>query len=371
MKKSIINSEIFKVMEEWAPKDFAYDWDNVGLQMGSFNKSVKKIMITLDVLESVADEAIEKEVDLIIAHHPLLFKPVKRLNTDQSKGRTIQKLLQHHISVYASHTNLDIATGGINDILCDYLGIQNRKILIKTHSEKLFKVIVYVPNTHIENVREALSNAGAGHIGDYSHCTFQSEGQGTFKPLEGTNPHIGIQNKLEYVNEHKIETIVQERKLNDVLDAAIQAHPYEEVAYDVYPVNNEGQAYGIGRIGSLNKEMTLQSLAEKVKKDFNIPHVRVTGDLTKKINKAAILGGSGEKYIYQAKQMGADVYITGDMTFHNAQDAWEMGLSVIDAGHYIEKVMKQATKQYLDQKLPNENLEIIVSETKTEPFQFI
>lgn len=371
MSKEITSSYVFEIMEEWAPKHLAYDWDNIGLQIGSFHKPIRKIMVTLDVLESVVDEAVEKEVDLIIAHHPLLFKPLKQVNTDSAQGRTICKLLQNNITVYASHTNLDAAQGGVNDMLFDLLDIPSREPLIKTYEEKNYKIAVYVPSTHADSVRDALGEAGAGYVGKYSHCAFQTEGQGTFRPLEGTNPFIGSQDKLEAVEEVRIETIVPETKQYEVIQAIVQAHPYEEVAYDIYPLQNSGQIYGIGRVGNLNKEITLQELCAQVKTVFDVPHVRVTGDLDKMINKIAILGGSGEKYIGQAKQMGADAYITGDMTFHPAQDAHEMGLSIIDAGHYIEKVMKSVTKQYLDNELQGCNIDVIVSEMTTDPFLFM
>ncbi|QKY69476.1 Nif3-like dinuclear metal center hexameric protein [Lentibacillus sp. CBA3610] len=365
------NTDVFKAIETWAPKHLAYDWDNVGLQVGSFHKPVKKVMVTLDVLESTADEAIENNVDLIIAHHPLLFKSMKQVNVDTAKGRTIQKLLQHDISVYAAHTNLDTANGGVNDMLCDLLGIQAPVILEQSYTEQLLKIAVFVPETHAEEVRDAMSQKGAGHIGDYSHCTFQSPGQGTFMPLDGTDPYIGKQGELEFVDEVKMETIIPAAKLTPVIDAMTAAHPYEEAAYDIYPVENSGEAYGIGRIGRLSDELTLEALCEQVKTAFDVRNVRVTGDLSKKVNKVAILGGSGEKYIHKAKQMGADVYITGDMTFHTAQDAQVMGLSIIDPGHYVEKVMKACTKSYLDDYFTAGDIEVIVSKTNTEPFQFI
>ncbi|PAV29045.1 Nif3-like dinuclear metal center hexameric protein [Virgibacillus profundi] len=371
MKNKQTNSDIFNLMENWAPKNLAYDWDNVGLQVGTYNKQVKKVMITLDVLETVVDEAIDKGVDLIIAHHPLLFKPLKQVNIESVQGRIIHKLIQHNITVYASHTNLDTANGGVNDILCDLLGIGSSKVLVHTATEKLYKIAVFVPKSHMHNIREALSEGGAGHIGNYSHCTFQSEGQGTFKPLEGTNPYIGSQDELELVDEVKIETIVQEKKLSNVIRAMIKAHPYEEVAYDIFPLQNKGEAFGIGRIGKLDSPMFMEEFCEHIKEVLDVPTVRFTGNLTKKVDKVAILGGSGEKYIHTAKQQGADVYITGDMSFHMAQDAWQMGLSVIDPGHYIEKVMKKATKQYLDKILKKDNVEVILSEVNTEPFLFI
>ncbi|MGJ9456987.1 Nif3-like dinuclear metal center hexameric protein [Oceanobacillus sp. CF4.6] len=372
MKSKVLNnSDIFRIMENWAPKSLAYEWDNVGLQIGSYHKPVKKILVTLDVTESVVDEAVENDVHLIIAHHPLLFKPMKQVNIETAQGKIIQKLINNGITVYAAHTNLDAADGGVNDMLCDLLGIDQREILLETSNEKLYKIAVYVPESHVKDVSVSLSDSGAGHIGNYSHCTFQSKGQGTFKPLEGTNPFIGAENEIEIVNEVKLETIVQQSNLQNVINHLIDAHPYEEVAYDIYPLENEGKQYGIGRIGTLNKPMDLKSLCVHVKEVLDVPALRVTGNLNKKVKSIAVLGGSGEKYIHTANRKGADVYITGDMSFHIAQEAEQIGLSVIDPGHYIEKVMKKATKEYLEQKLKQNKVEILISTTNTEPFTFM
>lgn len=368
---SVKSKHIFNMLETWAPKKLAYDWDNVGLQVGSYDANVKKILVSLDVLTNVVDEAIEKEVDLIVAHHPLLFKPLKQIDFSTPKGKIIEKLIKHHITVYASHTNLDIAEGGVNDLLIDALNVENKKPLIPFYNESLMKLAVFVPHSHVEEVRNALSDAGAGHIGNYSHCTFQTKGNGTFMPGKGTNPYSGIENELSIVDEFKIETIVKESDLNRVIEAMKRAHPYEEVAYDVFPLLNKGNTYGLGRIGILNEPISLNHFCETVKNAFHCTHLKVTGNLSKQVQKVAIVGGSGEKYIHEAVRQGADVYITGDMTFHYAQDAMEMGLAVIDAGHYIEKIMKQATKQFLQNKLRNNNVEVFVSEENTNPFQFI
>ncbi|SFD54789.1 dinuclear metal center protein, YbgI/SA1388 family [Lentibacillus persicus] len=370
MAAEIRNAEVFKAMETWAPKHLAYDWDNVGLQIGSFGKPVKNIMITLDVLEATVDEAVENNIDLIIAHHPLLFKPLNQINLETAKGRIIQKLMKYDISVYAAHTNFDAADGGMNDIMCNLLGINNPIVLDKNYTEKLVKIAVFVPRSHADEVRDAMSRKGAGHIGDYSHCTFQSQGQGTFKPLEGSDPYIGAQGELEFVDEVKIETIIPAAKMTPVINAMIEAHPYEEAAYDIYPVENSGNVYGVGRIGTLNEQISLKTLCTRVKNELDVQNIRVTGDLDRNIKTVAVLGGSGEKYIKKAKHMGADVYITGDMTFHSAQDASEMGLSVIDPGHYAEKVMTSYTKSFLDDFF-EENLNIAVSQSNTDPFQFI
>lgn len=375
MANSTTNAAIFHLLEQWAPKKMAYDWDNVGLQVGSYTKPVKKIMVTLDVLESVVDEAIEKEVDLIIAHHPLLFKPLKQLNLDHWRGRVIQKLIRHDITVYAAHTNLDVAEGGVNDILSDLLNLTDRDVLDKTMEDSLYKLAVYVPETHLDTVLTALSEAGAGHIGSYSHCTFQTKGTGTFMPEIGANPFIGERSKLEKVSEIKVETLVQESILAKVLQAMLKAHPYEEVAYDLFQLKNEGEILGVGRVGSLRDAMKLEDFVTYTKKALEIDHVRVSGDLSRMVKRVAVLGGSGEKYINAALQKKADVYITGDMTFHFAQEAIEMGISVIDAGHYIEKVMKKRTKQYLEEKIrdgsvTDTSIEVIESEVNTDPFLY-
>ncbi|WP_339228143.1 Nif3-like dinuclear metal center hexameric protein [Oceanobacillus sp. FSL K6-2867] len=371
MKNNVTNSEIFQLIEQWAPKQLAYEWDNVGLQIGSYHNPVTKILITLDVMENVVDEAIEKGANLIIAHHPFLFKSIKQVNIDTPQGRVIRKLLENNISVYAAHTNLDIAAGGVNDMLADTLEIEGNDIIVETDREKLYKVVVYVPETHIDEVREAFGENGAGHIGNYSHCTFQSRGQGTFKPLDGSQPFIGTKNELEFVNEVKMETIVPGAILHKVITAMIAAHPYEEVAYDIFMLQNEGKRFGIGKIGTLREKTDLNNFCERVKKALDVPALRVTGDLNKKVQKVAVLGGSGEKYIHHAKKKGADVYVTGDMTFHMAQEACLMGLAVIDAGHYIEKIMKQFTAAYLKEQLDKENIDILVSESNTDPFQFV
>lgn len=364
------NSDVFKLMEDLAPKDKAYEWDNVGLQVGSYNHHPKKIMITLDVLESVVDEAIANNVNLIIAHHPLLFKPLKQINLNTPNGRIISKLIRHDIHVYAAHTNLDVVPFGVNDMLADQLELKNTKELISLGNETMYKYAVHVPVTHKDKVKEALGDAGAGQQGEYSHCSFQTKGKGSFKPLAGAEPYIGKIGEITNVDEIKIEAIVPESKLNKTIQNVIAAHPYEEPAYDIIKLNNKGESYGLGRIGEIN-EMNLEAYVLEVKEKLNLTDVRVVGDLNKKIKKVAVLGGSGEKYINDAINKEADVYITGDISFHPAQNALEMGLAVIDAGHYIESVMKSKVQNYLQNKLSGKEVEIIVSRTVTDPFQYL
>lgn len=371
---SLTGEKLVQMFEEWAPKHLAVEGDKVGLQVGSLKRPVHKVMITLDVLENVVDEAIENQVDFIFAHHPFLYRSLKVLNLDNEKGRIIEKLLKHNITVYAAHTNLDLANGGVNDMLIEALQLKNEGMIMEVDYEKLYKLAVFVPTSHVEQVREALGNSGAGHIGNYSHCTFQSEGTGTFKPLEGTNPYIGQQGELEKVNEYRLETIVPKSKLSSVLAAMEQAHPYEEVAYDLYPLEVKGERFGLGRIGRLPQPMSLKDFAQYVKEKLDVPAVRVVGNLDDTINKVGVIGGDGNKYIDQVKQCGCDVYITGDLYFHTAHDALGIGLNVIDPGHHVEKVMKNGVKKFFQQKCKEEGiekLEIITSEANTEPFHFL
>lgn len=364
---------IIQYFEQWSPKSLAVEGDKIGLMIGTLNKEVKKVMIALDVLENVIDEAIAESVDLIIAHHPLIFRPLTKIDQSTAIGRIVTKAIKHEITIYAAHTNLDIAKGGVNDMMAEALGLKETTVLAPTQTIPLKKIAVFVPHTHADEVRDAMANAGAGHIGNYSHCTYNSEGFGTFMPEEGTNPHIGSQGKLEKVNEVKIETIVPQNKLKKVITALIKAHPYEEVAYDIYPVDNEGEVLGLGRIGKLEEPMSLREFAEHVKRVFSVKGARVVGDFDATIEKVAVLGGDGNKYMNAALFKGADVIVTGDVYYHVAHDAMMAGLNIVDPGHNVEKIMKDGVKKYLDTVLKEEGYEttVIASKENTDPFQFV
>lgn len=364
--------EIIQLFEQFAPKGLAMEGDKIGLQIGRLNKKVDRMLIALDVLENVVDEAIEKDVQLIIAHHPIIYRPLKNLLTDTTQGKMIEKLLKHDIAVYAAHTNLDVAKGGVNDLLAAALGLEDAEVLVPTFDTKLKKLVVYVPASHANEIRTVLGKAGAGFIGNYSNCSFSANGTGRFMPGENTDPFIGQAGRLEEVDEVKIETIVPEPLLKKTVTAMIKAHPYEEVAYDVYPLENKGETLGLGRIGRVN-EMTLGEFAEKVKTALEVPTVRVVGDVTAKIKKVAVLGGDGNKYFMNAKFRGADVYITGDIYYHTAHDALMQGLNMIDPGHNVEKVMKKGLSKVLEKLCQEAGFEVQVfpSEVNTEPFQFI
>ena len=370
--KKINGHEIIQLFEQFSPKQYAMEGDRIGLQIGRLNKPVHRVMIALDVLEEVVDEAIEKEVDLIIAHHPLIYRPLKNIMTDQMPGRMIEKLLKHDITVYAAHTNLDVAKGGVNDLLAEALELSNTEVLVPTHEIHLKKLVVYVPTEQCKQVKEALGNAGAGAIGNYSHCLFSSSGIGQFLPEENANPYIGDKGKLEQVNEERIETLFPDYLEKKVVQAMIKAHPYEEVAYDIYRLDNKGESLGLGRIGEI-QEVTLGEFANIVKNALDVPTVRVVGDLQSKVRKVAVLGGDGNKYISSAKFKGADVYITGDLYYHVAHDAMMMGLNVIDPGHNVEKIMKKGVANYLTKVSAEKGYDVSIfpSEQQTDPFQFV
>jgi dinuclear metal center YbgI/SA1388 family protein len=364
--------EIIQLFEQFSPKGLAMEGDKVGLQIGRLNKKVERVLIALDVLENVIDEAIRKDVQLIIAHHPPIYRPLKNVITDTVQGRIIEKLLRHDIAVYAAHTNLDVAKGGVNDLLAAALEIKNPEVLVPTIETTLKKIVVFVPVDSAEKVRQALGNAGAGFIGNYSHCSFSGAGTGRFLPGEQTKPYIGEQGVMEAVDEIRIETIVPDFLVKKVVTAMLKEHPYEEPAFDLYPVENKGEPLGLGRIGIVN-EMTLAEFAEKVKTALEVDRVRVVGDLRSKIKKVAVLGGDGNKYYSHAKFKGADVYVTGDIYYHTAHDAMMQGLNMIDPGHNVEKVMKKGVAGHLG-KLCKEagfEVEFIPSEENTDPFQFI
>lgn len=372
--KQLNGHHLIQLFEQFSPKRFALEGDRVGLQVGTLNKPIKKIMIALDVLEEVVDEAIAENVDLIIAHHPLIYRPLKNINTETAYGRTIEKLLIHQVTVYAAHTNLDVATGGVNDLLAEALGLTDTKVLAPTMEIPHKKLFVFVPEKDADNVRNALGDAGAGAIGNYSHCSFSSQGVGSFRPGDGSNPHIGKQGKQEFVDEVKIECIFPESIEKQVIHAMLRAHPYEEVAYDLYRLDNDsGERLGLGRIGNLESEMTLEQFAEHVKQSLSVNNVRVTGNLNNKVKKVAVLGGDGNKYMMTAVMQGADVYVTGDVYYHVAHDAMMEGLNLVDPGHNVEKIMKDGIKRIIEQKVTEKgfDVDVITSKVNTDPFQFI
>lgn len=360
---------LIKQIENKYPLNLAYDWDNVGLLVGNFDLEVKKVMVSLEANENVIEEAINNNVDLIITHHPFIFKKMNKINTSDLKGKLIHKLIKNDVALYSMHTNFDIAYDGLNDYFMEVIGFENSKILEVTNTEVLYKLAVYVPNSHVEIVKSALGVAGAGHIGNYSHCTFNSEGIGNFKPLNGSKPFIGNEGIIESVSEVKIETIVPQRILGGVISKMISAHPYEEVAYDLYKLENKGKSVGLGRISKLNESTTLENLSNLIKKKLNMKYIRIVGNLDTIINKVAVVTGSGADMVKKAERQGAQVLITGDVKYHDAQDAIDMEMCIIDCGHFeSEDIFKDVMKRFLDNI---EEINVIKSDIYLNPFKII
>jgi dinuclear metal center YbgI/SA1388 family protein len=364
---------VVQIIEKLAPKRLALEWDSPGLALGDFSKKISKILLALTVTPEVIDYAADNGFDMVVSHHPLLFKPLKSLRWDLPSGKIIYRAIKHDIAVYSAHTNLDVAQEGVNDLLARVLELENVSVLKETEREELKKIVVFVPRGYEEAVRTAMGDAGAGFIGNYSHCSFNVEGVGIFKPLEGTNPFIGKVGSLERVEETRIETVVPESLVKKVISAMLKVHPYEEVAYDIYPVENAGKTFGLGRLGYLKNSMALRDFCEVVKRKLQAGFLRVVGDLSREVSKVALCGGAGGDLVSAAAFLGADVLVTGDVKYHDAEEAKAFGLAVVDAGHFsTENLMMGVLADFLAREIAllGEKIEIKVYPAE-DPFRIL
>lgn len=363
--------DLVRAMETLAPTHMKEDWDNVGLQIGGPEDQVQHVLLALTPSEKVVEEAIERGCDMIITHHPFIFKGVKTLRTDTVIGRMSQACIKHDIALYCAHTNLDIAQGGVNDVLAARLGLEHIRGLQKTAETPRYKVVVFVPTSHVESVKAAMFQAGAGAQGDYESCTWSVVGSGQFVPKMGANPYLGEIGKVETVEEARLEVLVDRIHLHAVIEAMCCAHPYEEVAYDVFI--NEGsvsRAY-LGRVGDLPVPMRMADWLSDVKQALNIPVVSVAGDTERMVKTVALCGGSACDLLGDAKYAGADVYVTGDMKYHDAQRAVEMDMAMVDVSHYGgERPVLVALQSYLLETF-TEGLRVDISEKEENFINYI
>lgn len=356
--------DVIGQLEVLAPRSLAEKWDHVGLMVGSKNSKVEKILCALDLTDTVLHEAINEGIDCIVTHHPFLFKPLANIDLESEKGRMIAKLIKYNIAVYSMHTNYDIAEGGLNDYLAQLIGLQDVKVLSPTQKEKLCKCIVYVPESHYEVVRETIIAHNNCAIGAYKGCTYTTLGEGTFIPLEGSTPYLGAEGVLEKVQEKQISFMTYMEEVSNILEEIKKVHPYEEIAFDTYNLNHVEKVYGIGRYGNLVEPQSINVFIERLKTIFKISHVRVTDLKEKSVERVAICSGSGAEFIKDAARV-ADVYITGDLKFHEAQIAQELGITVIDVGHYAsENIAMTHIAEYLKEKC--EGCQVLVSEVNGE-----
>lgn len=339
VKKAQRIQDLLGLIHQLYDPSLAEDWDNVGLQVGDPGEPVVKVMVALDPSREAVEAAHEAGAQVLLTHHPLLFRPLKRLTPEDAVGQTVWAAIRSNVAIISAHTNLDCAVDGLNSWLADQLGVKSSSPLQGVAGDYL-KLVVFVPQGHEKQLAEALFSAGAGQIGAYDQCSFRTRGEGTFRPGQGTNPFIGAVGQMEQVEEVRLETIVPKRKLVRVLDKLLKAHPYEEVAYDLVPLHNQVPGAGLGRIGKLEQTMTLEAFAAEVKSALGADHVRVVGSGSKAITKVALCGGSGAGLLQTAYRQGADVLVTGDAKYHDARQAEELGVALIDAGHFAtEKIM--------------------------------
>jgi dinuclear metal center YbgI/SA1388 family protein len=329
--------EVFKYIENWAPREIAWNRDNVGLQVGSTKRVIKNILLSLDVNTNVAEEAIKKNCNLIITHHPLLFNPLRKIDTDNdSTSLLVEKLIKNNITLFSSHTNLDFTKDGVSFELAKTLKLQNIRFLSNLEANQ-YKLIIFVPEKNLDSVAQAIFENGGGVIGEYTHCSFRTKGRGTFKGSEKTNPTTGKKLQYEKVNEIKIEIIVDSWKLDKVMEAVRKVHPYEEIAYDIYPLKNKNINFGVGAIGAIKEPMTQETFLNYVSKSLNIKNFRYTTGKRNKIKKVAVCGGSGSEFVPAAIKEGTDAYISADIKYHTFFD-YHRKILLIDAGHYETEV---------------------------------
>ncbi|GAB1405270.1 Nif3-like dinuclear metal center hexameric protein [Lentimicrobium sp.] len=344
--------EVLNYIEHLAPLSRQESYDNSGLQAGDPEAEVSGILIALDLTEEVIQDAVEQGANLIITHHPLIFKPLKNITTHTMPGRCLLKAMRHGIALYAAHTNLDNVMGGVNSMIGQKLGLHDLQIL-QPVSGILQKLVVFVPHAHADKVREALFVAGAGQIGLYDSCSYNLEGSGTFRPLPGTRPFTGETGKLHFEPETRIETICETRLLSRIVEAMIQAHPYEEVAWDAYPLSNKFTGAGSGMMGRLENPLPEIDFLTRVKQTFNAGCVKYSPLKNEAVKRVAWCGGSGSFLIPDAIAAKADVFITGEIKYHDYFLA-EGKIVLIEAGHYeTEQYTSQLLYQIIKEKFTN------------------
>lgn len=359
--------DITQWLESLAPLALQENYDNAGLLTGHPAQSVTNILVSLDCTEAVIEEAIAKKCELVVAHHPIIFGGLKKLNGKNYVERTVIMAIKNDIAIYAIHTNLDNIHTGVNKKIGDKLGLQNMRIL-SPMAGNLKKLSVFVPTDHLSIVQNALFAAGCGTIGNYADCSFQSTGTGTYTANEEANPFAGEKGKRHEEPEVKLETIFPAHLQYQVITALIQTHPYEEVAYDIYALDNENTQTGAGMIGTLGVPLSKTDFLKHVQNSMEIRNIRYTETAATQIHKVAVCGGAGSFLIKQAIASGADAYITADVKYHEFFDA-DNRLMIADIGHYESEIFtKELLKEVIHEKFPT--FAVLLSETITNPINY-
>jgi len=359
--------EISNLLEEWAPLSQAEDFDNVGLLVGDASQEVNNILVAHDALEHIVDEAVAKKCNLIVCFHPIIFSGLKRLNGSNYVERAVIKAIQHKVAIYAIHTALDNMAKGVSFGMAEALNLQKSKILIPK-KDSIYKLVTYVPHAFAKALKESLFQAGAGHIGDYDQCSFSTKGEGSFRPGDSTTPFAGEKGKQHLEKETQLHFTFQKQYKSKILNSLAEAHPYEEVSYEITALENTNQHIGMGMIGTLENPLSERDFLKLIKKTFKTGGIRHSALLNTSINKVAVLGGSGAFAIQVAIAQGADAYVTADLKYHDYYKA-ENQILLADVGHYeSERFTKTLIANYLTEKI--RSFAVLLSEENTNPINY-
>ena len=361
--------EIIKKLEEFIPRQIEWEKDNTGLQIGDPNQDINKVLLCLELTKEVLQEAKKQDCELVVSHHPFFFKPLRKINFQSYQGSLIKDIIKSNISFYSAHTNFDQYKKGVSYALAYKLGLQNSRPL-ENKNEFLCKIVTFVPTEYSERVADALSKAGAGSLGDYTDCSFRTEGIGTFKGNDNSNPFLGTKGILEKVNEIKMEMIFPSWKEKDIVSALITSHPYEEPAYDIIALKNNIKEFGYGMLGELESETDAIQFITKIKDILKVPFVKIAGNLQKKVKRVALLGGSGSNYITAAILQKADIFITADLSYHSFFDAGD-DIILVDAGHYETEIFGLNELYNLFKEKVNPDLNLIITKIITNPIKYL
>jgi len=359
--------ELVSFLNKTIPPRLQEEYDNAGLIVGSSDQEITGVLVAVDVTEKVIDEAVEKNVNFILAHHPLIFSGLKSLTGEDHIERTIIKAIKNDIAVFSAHTNLDNLYNGVNFKIAEKIGLDEVEIL-RPRKNALVKLAFFVPHDQADKVREAVFEAGAGEIGDYDSCSYNLQGEGTFRAGEGADPYVGEKGELHFEAETRVEAIFPAYLTNEVVSKMIEAHPYEEVAYDLYPLLNEDKESGPGVVGNLKQPLSVDDFLKMLKDTFSTEGIRYTNFKEHNVKKVAICGGSGSFLLKDAIRKNADAFITADFKYHQFFDA-DGKILITDIGHYeSEEVTKEIFYEILRENF--HNFAVHLSKVNTNPINY-
>ena len=363
--------ELTPVLETLAPLHLAEEWDNVGLLAGDYDMPVKKIMLTIDMTRPVFEEAKKQQIDLILAYHPPLWEPLKKIIAGRGSSPLLHEAIRRNIAIYALHTALDSVRGGVNDVLADIVGIADSQVLVppKTQTGKMCKLVAFLPERDLAPVSEAIFAAGAGHIGDYQKCSFRCRGTGTFQGGAATNPAIGQAGQFGQADELRLETIIPADRIAPIVKAMVQAHSYEEVAYDVYPLMDGPKDQGFGRFGDLPEAVSVDNLVAIIKKKLKINSVGIIGPRRGRVKRAAVCAGSCGTMFRDVVKQNCDFYLTGELKHHHALEVQQADLTTVCVDHSnSERIVLPVIAKHLRQKC--RDAEIFISKKDHDPINW-